>query len=125
MDIKQLNEELTKYLKVNEAKLDRSNDINFENIGCGFEVRPYREDKEFYSVYLSGYSNNTSKNLDFVSNSLEIGWNKSTEEKQELHDIAINEITKMIPELKAAADEFDNKIIEILKAHGFEKKVID
>lgn len=108
-------------LAKNEAQMGGWNgkDIDFETCGCGFSVSVTNGDTG-YSVYCQGYSNNTSKNLDYVSD-VPYDINAPREERKANYDKIMAKIPELIADMKVAADEFDKKIEEIYAKHGFQK----
>jgi hypothetical protein len=120
MKIKELNEQLEKYT---EASLEKNwrNVIDFDNIGCGFEVETGTSTDEFFTLNLEGYSANSSKNLCFKSDSFKVGYGLDQEARKEMNDkfVAQKELVKEA--LLQAANEFDKKIEEIMANYGFTK----
>ena len=66
MNIKETLEKLNKFT---EAKNDPNwrGVVDFDNIGCGFEVATGTSADDFFTLNLEGYSANSSKNLCPVS----------------------------------------------------------
>jgi len=123
MDFKELNEEISKLLNIKEAKLDNrfENVVDFDTIGCGFGIEAHSDDK-LYTIELSGFSNNTSKDITFITN-IPNDYNLSDEEQSTNHKQARLLAVSLTQELKEIADEFDAKVLEVLNKHGLQKKV--
>lgn len=101
-----------------EAKLDKTH-IDFDHIGFGLSVKAGYEGK-YYTVYLEGYSNNTEKDLEFLSDIL---INPKTDAEDVENERKIREIRKAIAsEISELANEFDAKVLEIVKKHGLKSK---
>lgn len=101
-----------------EAKLDRTH-IDFDHIGFGLSVKAGFEGK-YYTIYLEGYSNNTEKDIEFLSDILV---NPKTDAEDVENDRKIREIRKaIVSEISELANEFDAKVLEIVKKHGLKSK---
>ena len=118
MDIKDLNEALKPY--ISEAKIDNFRDIDFENIGCGFKVEHASTVDNKAALALDGYSNNTSTANVFVCDG--ILYKGTPEEREALNDRLVESRKQIEQELLIAANEFDNKVLEIMNKYGFTKE---
>ena len=119
-----IKETLAKLEKFTEAKLEPkygANTIDFDSIGCGINVETGTSEDGFLTLYLQGYSSNTSKNLDFKS-TIEVGYGKPKEERQQANAEFRVKKEEAVKALVQLADEFDKKIEETLKSLGFEKE---
>lgn len=108
----------------NEAKLDRGTDINFDNVGCGFEVIQVAVSgslKSGYGIELSGYSNNNSKKLVYVHPTLSDDNGLTQDERREHYDGLNAKRIAIAKDLKPLADKFDKEIEAVFAKHGFKK----
>lgn len=123
MDFKKINQTLEQAMGIQEAKLDDrfQNVVDFENVGCGIGVEVHSNDKVF-GIELTGFSNNTSKSLTFLTN-IPNDYKLSDEEQDTNHAQAKLLAAEITQELKQVADEFDNRVLEILQKHGLERKM--
>lgn len=120
MNIKETLEKLNKYT---EAKEERINSINFENIGCGFDIEVCTSTNNTMGIFLSGYSNNSGKGLDFCNQELKLDYKGTPEERKAVNDKYKELKVNVKAELLQAANEFDNKVAEIMNKYGFVKEV--
>ena len=104
----------------NEAKLDKGYDINFDNVGCGFEVIQVAITNG-YGIELSGYSNNTGKKLTFVHPTLSNDSGLTQDERREHYDNLNAKRTAIAKDLKPLADKFDKDVEAVFAKHGFKK----
>ena len=118
MDIKKLNEKLDYILS--EAKIDR-NDIDFESVGFGFKVEFGSTRKDEATFNLVGFSNNTEKDVEYVSDSLKIDYNLSAKERKEVSDKLVKTKEAILKDLLEISKDFDKKVVKIMKKHGFTK----
>lgn len=116
--IDNMPKEYTESVQKSEAKLDRTH-IDFDHVGFGLSVKAGFEGK-YYTVYLEGYSNNTEKDLEFISDILV---DPKTDAEDVENERKIREIRKAIAsEISELANEFDAKVLEIVKKHGLKSK---
>lgn len=102
----------------NEAKLDRDSEINFDNVGCGFEVSKMAI-AGGYALYCSGFSNNTSKNLAFAHKDLSMDTGLTQEQRKANYDALQKAKVTIAKELKPLADKFDRDVAAVFAKHGF------
>ena len=119
MDFEKLNEKLDQIL-VNEAKIDR-NDVDFENVGFGFKVEVGTTKDSDVTLNLVGYSNNSGKDVEYVSNSLKIDHKLSAEQYKEVNDMVVTAKEEVMKDLLEVAKDFDKEVIKVMKKHGFNK----
>ena len=119
MNIKETLEKLNKYTEATTEK-NWESAINFETIGCGIEVCHGTSEDGFHTLYCSGFSSNSAKNLDFKSD-IEVGYGKPLEDRQQANE-RLKEVKKQIQaELLQLANEFDNKVVELFAKYNFTK----
>lgn len=94
----------------NEARTDKQGSVDFDTVGFGIYLNLYKEDNNFITMNLDGFSNNTETNNEYIAKVSEISDDNLKALKKKISD-----------EIKQAADEFDKKVLEIMKANGFKR----
>ena len=94
----------------NEAHTDKQGSVDFDTVGFGIYLNLYEEDNNFITMNLDGFSNNTETNNEYIAKVSEISDDNLKALKKKISD-----------EIKQAADEFDKKVLEIMKANGFKR----
>ena len=94
----------------NEAHTDKQGSVDFDTVGFGIYLNLYKEDNNFITMNLDGFSNNTETNNEYIAKVSEISDDNLKALKKKISD-----------EIKQAADEFDKKVLEIMKANGFKR----
>ena len=117
MNIKETLEKLNKFT---EATVDNRffNVIDFDSIGCGIQVETGTTEDGFFSLYLEGYSANSGKANEFKSE-LPVGYGLSTEERKQTNEEFKAKKEEVKKALLQTANEFDAKIVEVMKSFGF------
>lgn len=94
----------------NEAHTDKQGSIDFDTVGFGIYLNLYEEDNNFITMNLDGFSNNTETNNEYIA------------KNDKTSDDDLRALKKKISdEIKQAADEFDEKVLEIMKTNGFRR----
>ena len=94
----------------NEAHTDKQGSVDFDTVGFGVYLNLYEEDNNFITMNLDGFSNNTETNNEYIAKVDKISDDDLKALKKKISD-----------EIKQAADEFDKKVLEIMKANGFRR----
>ena len=121
MDIKKLNEQLDSILEAKEQPNFGGTCIDFDHVGCGIQIQTGTSDDGFITIILDGYSANNGKNTKFKSD-IKVSYNLSSEERKENNDKAVEQKQLVKEALLKAAQDFDNKVAEIMKSFGFTNK---
>lgn len=94
----------------NEAHTDKRDSVYFDTVGFGVYLNLYKEDNNFITMNLDGFSNNTETNNEYTAKISEISDNDLKALRKKISD-----------EIKQAADKFDEKVLKIMKDNGFRR----
>ena len=103
---------------IEEAVSGRVVDVNFERLGCGFEVIKVAVTNG-YGLECSGYSSNSGKNLTFVNDELSMDTGLTQEELKAHLDALQDKRVEIASDLKTLADRFDKEVEDVFAKHGF------
>lgn len=123
MNLKQITEQLR--CRINEQLTEAKevpnmgqNVIDFDSIGCGIQVETGTTEDGFFSLDLEGYSANSGKTNKFKSE-LSVGYGLPIEERKQANEEFKAKKEEVKKALLQVANEFDAKIVEVMKSFGF------